>query len=117
MRHQHKGRSFGRDHDERKALIKSMVRSLIVHERITTTEAKAKELRPIMEKLVTRARTDTVSNRRLVSAKVGDAAAVKKLFTTIAPRFKARSGGYIRIVKRAPSKTTGRTNAYIAFVE
>ncbi|MCI0597882.1 50S ribosomal protein L17 [Candidatus Parcubacteria bacterium] len=92
------------------------MRSLIIHERISTTEMKAKELRPMIEKLVTRARKDTVANRRIVSTRIGDAAAVKKLFTAIAPRFIGRAGGYVRIVKRAP-RPDGRRNAYIAFVK
>lgn len=117
MRHHKKGRTLGRPRDQRTALLKSLMRSLIVHERISTTEAKAKEIRPLVEKLVTRARTDTVANRRIVSARLGDAAAVKKLFTVVAPRYKDRAGGYLRIVKRAPSQTTGRRNAYIAFVK
>lgn len=98
------------------ALMRSLMRSLVLHERISTTEAKAKELRPMIEKLVTRAKTDTVANRRLVSSRLGgDDAATKKLFTAIAPRFKARNGGYTRIVKRAP-RPDGRRTAYIAFV-
>lgn len=108
--------SFNRSKTQRKALEKSLIRSLIVHERISTTEAKAKELRPAVEKLVTRARVDSVANRRLVASKVGDAAAVKKLFTSIAPRYKERNGGYTRIVKRVV-KADGRKNAYIAFVK
>jgi large subunit ribosomal protein L17 len=92
------------------------MRSLIIHERISTTEAKAKEIRPMIEKIVTRARIDTVANRRLVSARIGDADAVKKLFTTLAPRFKGQEGGYVRIVKRAP-RADGRRTAYIAFVK
>jgi len=86
-----------------------------VHERISTTEAKAKEMRPMIEKLVTRARVDTVANRRVVASRLGDDAATKKLFTAIAPRYKDRSGGYVRIVKRAP-KADGKKTAYIAFV-
>lgn len=117
MRHHKKGRSLGRPRDQRVALLKSLMRSLIIHERISTTEAKAKELRPMMEKLVTRARTDTVANRRIVTSRVGDAAAVRKLFTVVAPRYKGRAGGYLRIVKRAPNPSTGRRNAYIGFVE
>lgn len=70
----------------------------------------------MVEKLVTRAKTDTVANRRLVSSRVGDAEAVKKLFTAIAPRYKTRAGGYVRIVKRAP-RADGRRTAYIAFVK
>lgn len=115
MRHHYKGRNLGRPRNQRNALTKSLMRSLIVHERISTTEAKAKEIRPMIEKIVTRAKTDTVANRRLVNARVGDADAVKKLFTAIAPRYKSRAGGYVRIVKRAV-KADGRKNAYIAFV-
>jgi len=110
-------RSFGRKTDQRKALIKSLVRSLILEERIGTTEAKAKEIRPIVEKLVTRARTDTVANRRLIASRIGDADAVKKLFTTIAPRFMGVNGGYLRIVKRPVKASTGRKEAYIAFTK
>lgn len=116
MRHHVKGRNFGRKTDQRRALLKSLIRSLIIHERISTTEAKAKEIRPMVEKLVTRARVDTVANRRLVTSRVGDADAVKKLFTSIAPRYKSTPGGYVRIVKRAPRKD-GRRVAYIAFTK
>jgi large subunit ribosomal protein L17 len=111
-----KNRSFGRPTNQRKALLKSLMRSLVLHERISTTEAKAKEIRPLIEKLVTRARTDTVANRRLVATRLGDQLAVKKLFTAIAPRYKGRAGGYTRIVKRVV-KADGRKNAYIAFVK
>lgn len=117
MRHQHKGRSFGRPKNQRDALMRSLARSLILHERISTTEAKAKELRPIIEKLISAGRIDTVANRRLVSSRLGnDEEAVTKLFTALAPRYASRPGGYTRIVKRAPSATTGRLTAYIAFV-
>lgn len=117
MRHHHKGRSFGRPKNQREALVRSLMRSLIIHERISTTEAKAKELRPEIEKLVSHARKDTVANRRLVSARLGgDDEAVAKLFTAIAPRYAERAGGYTRIVKRAATATDGRKTAYIAFV-
>ena len=97
--------------------MRSLMRSLIIHERIATTEAKAKELRPIIEKLVTQARVDTVASRRLVASRLGnDAASTAKLFTAIAPRYAERPGGYTRIVKRAPSSTDARKEAYIAFV-
>ncbi len=96
--------------------MRGLAKSLIMHERISTTEAKAKELRPMIERLVTHARRDTVASRRLVAARLGgDGVAVKKLFTAIAPRYKERAGGYVRIVKRAPSPN-GRRTAYIAFV-
>ncbi len=116
MAHANKARSFGRSHDQKAALMKSLMRSLVIHERIMTTEAKARELRPMIEKMITRAKTDTVANRRLVASRIGDAIAVKKLFTTLGPRFKGRAGGYTRIVKR-PMGPTGRRNAYIAFVD
>src|ERR1700744_5362429 len=111
MRHQHKGRSFGRPKAQRTALLRSLARSLILHERISTTEAKAKELRPFIEKIITIGRTDSVANRRLVDADLGgDAEATAKVFTALAPRYTSRPGGYTRIVKRAPSITTGRSN-------
>jgi large subunit ribosomal protein L17 len=116
MRHHHKGRTFGRTHDQRVALLRGLMRSLIIHERISTTEAKAKELRPVIEKLVSNARVDNVANRRLVAARLGnDDEATQKLFTAIAPRYTERPGGYTRIVKRAIS-VDGKKNAYIAFV-
>jgi large subunit ribosomal protein L17 len=93
------------------------MKSLIENERISTTEAKAKELRPLIEKLVTTARKDTVANRRLVSARLGnDDVPVKKLFAVIAPRYVDRDGGYTRITKRTVTATDGRKTAYISFV-
>lgn len=118
MSHHNKARSFGRDKDQKRMLMRSLLKSLIMHERISTTEAKAKELRPVIERMVTRARTDTVANRRLIAARLGnDEKAVKKLFGTIAPRFEGRAGGYTRIIKRPVKATTGRKEAYIAFVD
>ncbi len=119
MRHQHKGRTFGRPKNQRDALLRSLARSLIMHENISTTDAKARELRPFIEKLISQGRVDTVANRRLVSAQMGgDDEVVAKVFTAIAPRYAERPGGYTRIVKRAVSTTAndGRKTAYIAFV-
>ena len=117
MRHHHKGRTFGRPKNQRTALVRSLARSLIHHESISTTEAKAKELRPFIEKVISHGRSDTVANRRLVSSRLGnDEEAVKKVFTTLAPRYANRPGGYVRIVKRAPNAVNARDNAYIAFV-
>lgn len=97
--------------------MRSLARSLIIHEGISTTEAKAKELRPFIEKLVSHARLDNVANRRLVSSRLGnDDEIVKKVFGSIAPRYANRPGGYTRIVKRAPNAVNARENAYIAFV-
>lgn len=117
MRHHHKGRTLGRPKNQRGALLRSLARSLVIHEQISTTEAKAKELRPFVEKLVTRSKDDSVANRRLVSARIHDADVVKKLFTAIGPRYKERTGGYVRIVKRAArGSNDARKLAYVAFV-
>ncbi len=116
MRHQHKGRSFNRPKNQRTALMRSLARSLIIHEAISTTEAKAKELRPFIEKVISIGRADTVANRRLIQEKLSDAAAVKKVFDSLSPRYTARPGGYTRIVKRAPNAVNARDNAYISFV-
>jgi large subunit ribosomal protein L17 len=97
--------------------MRGLARSLILHEGISTTEAKAKELRPMIEKIVSTGRVDSVANRRLVASRLGnDDEAVKKVFTEIAPRYADRPGGYTRIVKRAPNAVNARDNAYIAFV-
>lgn len=117
MRHSVKGRNFNRPTNQRSALMRSLARSLIIHEGISTTEAKAKELRPFIEKLISSARVDSVANRRLVSSRLGnDDEIVKKIFTDIAPRYATRPGGYTRVVKRAPNAINARDNAYIAFV-
>jgi large subunit ribosomal protein L17 len=83
----------------RKALHRSMVTSLFRHERISTTKAKALEIRRTAEKMITRAKVDSVHNRRLVSARLYDEGVLAKLFTDIAPRMKERGGGYTRILK------------------
>ena len=112
-----KARSFNRPANQRRALLRSLARSLVLHERISTTEAKAKELRPYVERLVTYGKAGTLASRRLASTKLGDAEAVKKLFGTIAPRYAERKGGYLRIVKRSKrGASDARKLAYIAFV-
>lgn len=117
MRHSVKGRAFNRPKNQRTALMRSLARSLILHEGISTTEAKAKELRPFIEKIITHGRVDSVANRRLVSSRLGsDDEVIKKIFAEIAPRYVERPGGYVRIVKRAPNAVNARDNAYIAFV-
>ena len=99
------------------ALLKSLARSLVIHESISTTEAKAKELRPFIERLVTLAKKGTLANRRLAVKRLGDKSAVKKLFETIAPRYASRAGGYTRVVKRTKRGSTDAAKlAYIAFV-
>ena len=112
-----KARSFNRPANQRRALLRSLARSLIVHERISTTEAKAKELRPYIERLVSYGKQGTLASRRAAIAKLGDSTATKKLFDAIAPRYKERSGGYTRVVKRAVrGANDARKLAYIAFV-
>jgi len=117
MRHHDKFRVFGREKGQRSALVRSLVRSLVLHDGITTTEAKAKELRKFVEPLVTRAKTATIANRRLLSSEIGDAKAVKKLVEVIAPAHKARNGGYTRVIKLPLRKTDGAKMAHIQFVK
>ncbi len=100
MRHHSNVRKFGRNKNQRHALLKGLVLSLISHERIETTEAKAKELRPLMEKLVTKANLGTLASRRIVLSRLYNLnAETKKLVDVIAPKYKGRAGGYTRITK------------------
>ena len=98
MRHHKKTRTLHRDRRQRTALLKSLARSLVLHESIVTTVAKAKELRPFMEKLVTVSKENSVASRRLVTSRIGSPEAVTKLFGDLAPRYGKREGGYTRIV-------------------
>lgn len=117
MAYTKKARVFGRPSNQRRALIRSLARSLVIHETISTTEAKAKEVRPFVERLVTYAKTNTLASRRLAIAKLQDEESVKKLFDTIGPRYAKRDGGYTRVVKRAKrGANDARPLAYIAFV-
>lgn len=97
--------------------MRSLMRSLVIHEGITTTEAKAKELRMFIEKLVTKAKTATLANRRALIAEIGDAKAAKKLVEVIAPAHKDRKGGYTRVVKLPLRKSDGAKMAHIQFVK
>ncbi|VAW48644.1 LSU ribosomal protein L17p [hydrothermal vent metagenome] len=99
MRHGKTGRKLNRNSSHRKAMFKNMSASLIDHEVIRTTVAKAKELRGVAEPLITLAKVDSVHNRRTAFARLGDKSAVAKLFTELGPRYQARPGGYIRILK------------------
>lgn len=117
MAYTKKARVFGRKRDQRNALLRSLARSLVLHERISTTEAKAKELRPFVERLVTYAKRNTLASRRLAVARLQDDAAVKKLFSAIGPRYASRAGGYTRVVKRTKrGANDARKLAFIAFV-
>ena len=99
MRHQKAGRTLGRKSSHRKAMYRNMSASLIAHETIRTTLPKAKELRRVIEPLITLAKTDSVANRRVAFSRVRDKAAVGKLFNELGPRFKERPGGDLRILK------------------
>lgn len=112
-----KAKTFHREAGQRRALLKSLARSLVLEEHISTTEAKAKALRPFVERLVSYAKTNTLASRRLSIVKLGDKEAVKKLFATIGPRYAERKGGYLRIVKRSKrGYNDARKLAYISFV-
>src|SRR5688572_14511833 len=99
MRHQVSGRKLSRTSEHRTALFRNLAMALIQHERIKTTDAKAKELRRFADRLVTLGKQATLAARRRAFAKIGDEKAVGKLFDVIAPRFQTRPGGYTRIVK------------------
>ncbi len=101
MRHMKAGRTFNRDTNARKALFIGLAKNLIEKEQIKTTLPKAKDLRSVVEKLITRAKVDTVANRRLTASELGNdsAATVKKLFTVLGPRYAKRPGGYTRVLK------------------
>jgi large subunit ribosomal protein L17 len=99
MRHRAKGRQLSRTSSHRRALLNNMAASLFEHGRVVTTEAKAKELRPFAEKLITLARRGDLHARRLVERRIKDRDTLGKLFTEIGPRFAARPGGYTRILK------------------
>ncbi|MCH2459983.1 MAG: 50S ribosomal protein L17 [Gemmatimonadetes bacterium] len=99
MRHRKKGRELSRTATHRKALLRNLVTSLFRHERVETTTAKAKELRPYAERLITLARRGDVHSRRLAGRKIQDREVLGKLFEDIAPRYEERPGGYTRILK------------------
>jgi large subunit ribosomal protein L17 len=99
VRHQNAGRKFSRNSAHRRAMFRNMVTSVIEHERITTTEPKAKELRRIVEKLITLGKRGDLHARRLAAADLKQDGAVAKLFATLGPRYVSRSGGYTRVLK------------------
>src|SRR6476646_10895696 len=117
MRHRVGHRKLQRTSSHRTALFRNMAAALIKHEQITTTTAKAKELRPYVEKLVTLAKHGGLSNRRLAHARLMDEVQLAKLFDVIAPRYAARSGGYIRIVKAGIRMYDAAPIAIIEFVD
>ena len=117
MRHRHSGRQLNRNASHRKAMFKNMTISLVEHELIKTTLAKAKELRSVAEPLITLSKNDSVANRRLAFGRLGSKAAVGKLFNELGPRYEARPGGYIRILKCGLRTGDKAPMAYVELVD
>ena len=117
MRHHNTKRKFGRDKNQRKELLSSLALNLIVRGKIKTTEPKAKELRPFIEKLITKAKKGDMATRRIVIAKLSNRSReVKKLFEVIAPKYIDKKGGYTRVLKLGVRKADGAPMALIEFV-
>ncbi len=117
MRHRNAGRKLQRTSSHRTALFRNMAAALIKHEQITTTTAKAKELRPYVEKLVTLAKKGGLSNRRIAQSKIMDDAQLRKLFDVIGPRYAERNGGYTRVIKAGIRMSDSAQIAIIEFVD
>ena len=117
MYHGHKKRRFGRTAEHRKAMFSNMCANLIHHEQIVTTLPKAKDLRPVVEKLVTLGKRGDLHARRMAMAEIRQAAVVKKLFDIIGPRYKDRQGGYTRVLKAGFRYGDDAPMAVIEFVD
>ena len=117
MRHRIRGRKLNRDSSHRKAMFANMASSLIKHEQINTTLPKAKELRPIVEKLITLGKRGDLHARRLAFSRIPDRAMVTKLFDVLGPRYADRKGGYIRIIRANFRHGDCAPMAYIEFVD
>lgn len=115
MRHLKKGRKFSRERSARRSLLRILMSQLVNRGRLTTSEARAKEIRPRMEKLITIAKAGTITSRRRLDTELPEAAA-RKLALVIAPRFKERPGGYTRIIRLAPRPSDSSERAMIEFV-
>jgi large subunit ribosomal protein L17 len=117
MRHRHSGRQLSRNASHRHALMRNMATSLLRHETIRTTVPKAKELRRVVEPLITLAKVDSIGKRRMAYARLRDDGVVEKLFADLGPRFKARAGGYTRILKMEPRPGDSADMALMSLVE
>ncbi len=117
MRHGFRGRRFNRSSEHRKAMFANMSAALIKHEQIVTTLPKAKDLRPVVEKLVTLAKRGDLNSRRLAMSQLRDAPMVKKLFDVLGPRYGERSGGYTRVLKAGFRYGDNAPMAVIEFVD
>ena len=124
MRHHNVNRKFGRETNARRALLRSLAKNLILKGKIKTTEAKAKELRPFVEKLVTASKPGTLTARRLLISKLAvneekkpvAGSPIQKLMNELGPKYKDRAGGYTRVIKMQARKTDGSPMAIIEFV-
>jgi large subunit ribosomal protein L17 len=117
MRHGFRGRRFSRSHEHRKAMFANMAQALIKHEQIVTTLPKAKDLRPVVEKLITLGKRGGLHARRQAISQIRDVVMVKKLFDILGPRYKDRSGGYLRIMKAGFRFGDNAPLAVIEFVD
>ncbi len=117
MRHRHSGRQLNRNSSHRQAMFRNMSVSLIEHELIKTTVAKAKELRRVVEPLITLSKEDSVANRRLAFSRTRNKAAVGKLFDELGPRYEDRPGGYLRIIKAGFRAGDKAPMAYVELVD
>jgi len=117
MRHKTAGRRLGRTTSHRKAAMQNMAVSLIQHELIRTTVPKAKELRRVAEPLITRSKSDSLANRRIAFNRLRDRDAVQKLFAELGPRYKARPGGYLRILRCGFRPGDSAPMAYVELVD
>lgn len=117
MRHRKSGRRLGRNSSHRKAMFRNMAASLLRHETIKTTLPKAKELRRVVEPLITLAGEDNVAKRRLAFNRLRDKEVVGKLFTDLGPRFRERPGGYLRILKTGPRAGDAAPMAIVQLVD
>lgn len=115
MRHHNANRKFGRVRKVRSALLKSLALALVKEGKIQTTEAKAKEIRPLVEKMITSGKTDTLSTRKNLIGKIGKIGA-DKIIKTVSPKYKTRSGGYTRITKLPARKSDGSPMAVIELI-
>jgi len=116
MRKRKKGRKFNRERDQRKAFIKLLASNLIIKERIITTEARAKEVSPWVEKMITKSKTNNLASIRMLN-RFFPKEVVKKMISEIGPRYKERTGGYTRIIKLPPRKSDGAKMAIIELVK
>lgn len=117
MRHGHGHRKLNRTHEHRSAMFANMAASLVKHEQIITTLPKAKELRPVLERLITLAKKGDLASRRLVASRMRDETQTKKLFDVIGPRYASRPGGYLRIMKAGFRHGDNAAVAVIEFVD